>query len=747
MAEQDVHGDENSRNIEDNSTQDTHTGADRGVAGHEGDAQDVAQKDVANDQVTSSLNGILDDAADQLKKEEDKEVLSLQDFLERGKKDDRVYINAHDRLVRAIGEPHIIDTSKSDDPREKRIYQNGYRYVYDAFKNDFFGRETEEAMHEFVQTLKSGSWGTETKNQIPLLVGPPGASKSQAVKRVKKLYEKEHFYALAYEGENGVVEVSPVFDNPLNLFDTDQHGQWLQDEYGIPAEQIGQQVISAWASQRIRDNLAEGKNSLDNFKVVKMHPSERNLRAIARVEAGDEKTQDVSDLVGKVDVSQMEEEGQAHPDSYSFTGGLNIGNRGILEFVEALKASDKLLHPLLTAPQEGEYTGAENIGSMPFEGIVVMHSNESEVRNTESKETLEGFLDRIIKIEFPYNLQMTEEAQIYQKMMNQSTRLKSAPIAPGTLETLAEFAVMTRISQPLDNRVTQIEQKAQKSGQDDDHRTARKEAIKSKMIKARTYDGQDFTNEYPNSQTYGSYKQEAHANGEREGMHGISTRFNMKALEAAFRTDPHEISADPIDIISVLQKKVQKDPSIGSEDKSEYQEYLTEIKQRYLNQVDRELRKAAMESFESQGQSLFDRYIYYAELWADNDFDHPDPDSGRPITRDDIENELKRIEGPAGVADPKEFRYEMTRFVSKRREKNNGENPHWKESQRIKDVIESKLIKQAGDITELFSDQPASTQEGEDERNKAVKRLEERGYTTSQIRKIASVHRKEFQPS
>lgn len=44
------------------------------------------------------------------------------------------------------------------------------------------------------------------------------------------------------------------------------------------------------------------------------------------------------------------------------------------------KAPIKMLHPLLTATQESSYLGTENIGAIPFNGIILAHSNEAEWR-------------------------------------------------------------------------------------------------------------------------------------------------------------------------------------------------------------------------------------------------------------------------------------------------------------------------------------------------------------------------------
>ena len=101
---------------------------------------------------------------------------------------------------------------------------------------------------------------------------------------------------------------------------------------------------------------------------------------------------------------------QNDPDAYGFSGGLNRANQGILEFVEMFKAPIKMLHPLLTATQEGNYLGTENIGAIPFQGILLAHSNEAEWQSFRNNRTNEAFLDRVSVVKVPYCLRVTEES-------------------------------------------------------------------------------------------------------------------------------------------------------------------------------------------------------------------------------------------------------------------------------------------------------------------------------------------------
>src|SRR5690606_7583687 len=176
--------------------------------------------------------------------------------------------------------------------------------------------------------------------------------------------------------------------------------------------------------------LDEFRGDLSKFKVVKLQPSRLRQIAVAKTEPGDENNQDISSLVGKVDIRKLETLAQNDADAYSYSGGLNRANQGILEFVEMFKAPIKMLHPLLTATQEGNYVGTENIGAIPFSGVILAHSNEAEWQTFKANKNNEAFIDRIFVIKVPYSLQATEERQVYEKLLRDSD-LNKAPCAPG----------------------------------------------------------------------------------------------------------------------------------------------------------------------------------------------------------------------------------------------------------------------------------------------------------------------------
>src|SRR5213595_900834 len=354
---------------------------------------------------------------------------SLEDYLRACSDDPAFYAGAAERLLKAIGEPVMVDTAQ--DPRLGRIFMNRTIKVYPEFA-DFYGME--ETIERIVGFFRHAAQGLEERKQFLYLLGPVGGGKSSLAERLKSLMEVHPIYVLK-AGD----ELSPVFESPLSLFDPESLGPMIEEKYGIPRRRL-HGLMSPWCYKRLE---AFG-GDISRFQVAKIQPSRLRQIAIAKTEPGDENNQDICSLVGKVDIRKLETFARNHPDAYSYSSGLNRANQGVLEFVEMFKAPIKMLHPLLTATQEGNYIGTENIGAIPFSGIILAHSNEAEWQSFKSNKNNEAFIDRICVIKVPYCLRVAEEQKIYEKLI-QGSELGEAPCAPGTLDTLARFSVMSRL--------------------------------------------------------------------------------------------------------------------------------------------------------------------------------------------------------------------------------------------------------------------------------------------------------------
>ena len=289
--------------------------------------------------------------------------MSLSAYLEACRDEPLMYASAAERILEAIGKPEFVDTAK--DPRLGRVFMNRTIRIYPAFA-EFYGME--ETIERIVSFFRHAAQGLEERKQILYLLGPVGGGKSSLAERLKALMETHPIYVLKAGNE-----VSPVFESPLGLFDPETMGPEIQERYGIPRRRLTG-LMSPWALKR----LDEFNGDISKFTVIKVRPSRLRQIAIAKTEPGDENNQDISSLVGKVDIRRLETLSQADPDAYSYSGGLNRANQGVLEFVEMFKAPIKMQHALLTVRQEANYIGTANIGAIPFQIISMPHSNEAE---------------------------------------------------------------------------------------------------------------------------------------------------------------------------------------------------------------------------------------------------------------------------------------------------------------------------------------------------------------------------------
>ncbi|MBA54383.1 MAG: PrkA family serine protein kinase [Pseudomonadales bacterium] len=614
------------------------------------------------------------------------EEYTLQEYLEICKNDPNAYASAPERMLDAIGEPELIDTSL--DPRLSRIFSNKIIRRYPAF-SEFYGME--ECIEQIVSYFRHAAQGLEEKKQILYLLGPVGGGKSSLAERLKHLIEKIPFYA---------IKDSPVNESPLNLFAPEEDAGILEEEYGIPRRYL-KGIMSPWAVKR----LHEFNGDISQFKVVKLYPSILDQIGVAKTEPGDENNQDISSLVGKVDIRKLEEFAQNDPDCYSFSGGLCKANQGLLEFVEMFKAPIKVLHPLLTATQEGNYNSTEGMGAIPFDGIVLAHSNESEWQAFRNNKNNEAFIDRIYIVKVPYCLKVTEEIKIYEKLL-QNSSLSNAHCAPDTLRMLAQFEVLSRLKEPENS------------------------SVYSKM---RIYDGENLKDTDPKAKSYQEYRDAA---GVDEGMDGLSTRFAFKILSKVFNYDHAEVAANPVHLLHVLENAIDQE-QFPAETRERYLRFIKEfLAPRYVEFIGKEIQTAYLESYSEYGQNIFDRYVTYADFWI-QDQEYRDPDTGEIFDRKSLNDELEKIEKPAGISNPKDFRNEVVNFVLRARANHSGKNPSWLSYEKLRTVIEKKMFSNTEDLLPVISFNPKASQGDQKKHEDFVKRMVERGYTEKQVRLLS----------
>ncbi len=609
--------------------------------------------------------------------------MSIQEYLELCRNDRSAYATSAERMLMAIGEPELVDTRL--DPRLSRIFSNKVLRLYPAFR-DFYGME--EVIEHIVSYFRHAAQGLEEKKQILYLLGPVGGGKSSLAEKLKSLMEKVPFYA---------IKGSPVHESPLGLFDVEEDGRILDDDYGIPRRYLNT-IMSPWAVKR----LHEFGGDITRFRVVKLNPSVLRQIAVAKTEPGDENNQDISSLVGKIDIRKLEQYSQDDPDAYSYSGGLCLANRGLLEFVEMFKAPIKVLHPLLTATQEGNYKGTEGFGAIPFDGTVMAHSNESEWVAFKNNKNNEAFLDRIYTVKVPYCLRVTDEIRIYEKLLTHSS-LSEAPCAPDTLKMMAQFSTLSRLKEPENS------------------------SIFSKM---RVYDGENLKDTDPKAKSFQEYRDYA---GVDEGMTGLSTRFAFKVLSRVFNFDHREVAANPVHLMYVLEQQIEQE-QYQPETEARYLGFIKEyLAPRYAEFIGKEIQTAYLESYSEYGQNIFDRYVIYADFWI-QDQEFRDPNTGEILDRAALNEELEKIEKPAGISNPKDFRNEVVNFVLRARAKNEGRNPSWTSYEKLRAVIEKKMFSNTEDLLPVISFNAKASADEQKKHQDFVNRMIEKGYTEKQVR-------------
>ncbi|MFA5940755.1 MAG: PrkA family serine protein kinase [Sinimarinibacterium sp.] len=614
------------------------------------------------------------------------EEMSLTDYLQLCQRDPMAYATPSERMLAAIGEPEVVDTR--NDARLSRIFSNRVIRRYPAFR-EFYGLE--DVIAQIVAYFKHAGQGLEERKQILYLLGPVGGGKSSIAERLKSLMEAHPIYAL---------RGSPINESPLGLFSPDRDGPMLEKEYGIPRRYLSG-IASPWAIKR----LTEFDGDISKFSVVRVQPSVLKQIAITKTEPGDENNQDISSLVGKVDIRKLETYSQDDPDAYSYSGGLCLANQGMLEFVEMFKAPIKMLHPLLTATQEGNFKGTEGFSAIPFNGVILAHSNESEWQSFRNNKHNEAFLDRVYIVKVPYCLQVSEEVHIYDKLLRNSS-LANAPCAPGTLDMMAQWSVLTRLKEPENS------------------------SIYSKM---RVYDGETLKDTDPAAKSLQEYRDYA---GVDEGMDGMSTRFAYKVLSAVFNYDQTEVAANPVHMMYVLEQRILRE-HLPEEQQRRYLEFIKAwLAPRYAEFIGKEIQTAYLESYGEYGQNIFDRYVTFADYWI-QDEDYRDQETGESFDRSALNTELEKIEKPAGIANPKDFRNEIVNFVLRARAQSGGKKPEWTSYEKLREVIEKKMFSSTEELLPVISFNAKASAEDQKKHENFVGRMVSKGYTEKQVRLLS----------
>jgi len=574
---------------------------------------------------------------------------SFLEYLELVKNNPGSIKLAHRRLYETIKD-RGLETLDVDSENYRDIFNGDKIRTYNYFEKEFFGMES--VINKLMRFFKSAAFKGEESRQVLLLMGPVGAGKSALVDSVKRALENaEEYYYL---------DGCPIREEPLHLLPRS-----LRKEF---SEILGVHIEGDLCPICRHRLMNEYDGVYENFPVKQTGFSQRGRRGIAMVPPMDANSQDVSVLIGTEDISKLDLYPEDDPRVLSLNGAFNVGNRGIVEFVEVFKNEIEFLHTMLTATQEKRVPTPGKNDMLYFDGVILSHCNESEWNRFKSEHTNEAILDRVLKIEVPYVLELHQEQKIYEKIIGKSD-FRGAHIAPHTLKIASMFSVLSRL-QPS-NKCDLLTKMKIYNG----------EAIIEKG-RVKKVDIRDLKDE-----------------AKHEGMEGISTRFIMKALDAAL-SDSDNGMITPINVVDSMIKQV-KEQVIDEDAQTRYLEILQKIiREEYLRILETEIAKAFITAYEEQAQSLFDSYLDNAECYTTKT---RTKDKITREERDPDEKFMRTIEEMISVTGSARdgFRNDVTAYMFSKMRK--GETVDYKSYSPLKEAIEQYLITSVKDIARIVT--------------------------------------------
>jgi len=567
---------------------------------------------------------------------------SLSKYLKMTVEDPKLNRSAHE-YVRDMVLSKGVTYREEDEKKETPIYN--------FFSNDLFG--IEKVHGKVMQYFKSAAAGSEVARRIVLMFGPTSSGKSQTAALIKEGLEE---YSKTTDGRMYAIDGCPMQENPLNALPKGIRKQ-VQEEFGL--------IIQGDLCPRCAHILKEEyKGDIWKIPVKRFFFSEMSRSGIGTFQPADPKSQNQSELVGSVNFAKLEEYGvESHPMAYIFDGELNVGNRGFVEFIELLKVDPKFRYILLTLAQEKRIK-AERFPLIHADLVPFSHTNESEYLKFLGQESEEALHDRLWVIKSPYNLSVNEEIKIYEKLVASVPEFKNVHIAPHTFKMAAMFAILSRLNEPKDKRLTLVQ--------------------KMHLFNNKKLDG--ISNEEAKTLT------EEH---ERDGMVGVSPRYIVNRLSACFTKDDKDY-INPIDAIRSIAEGFETNAKLSSDDIDHFEQLISECVAEYDKVALNEVQKAFFVNFESEIQTLLKNYLENADAFLEDgkvknefgDYDEPD------------ERLMRNIEEKIDVTETgkKTFRDEVVRKMLKAQKDGKYD---YASHPRLKEGLEQQLFDERKDTIKL----------------------------------------------
>lgn len=573
--------------------------------------------------------------------------------------------------------------------KDSGIEEDDGKKTYSFFSRELFGLEeslerlVEEYFHPAAKRL-------DVRKRILLLMGPVSGGKSTLVTMLKKGLEA---YSLTDNGAVYAIKGCPMHEDPLHLIPHHLRDDFYR-EYGIRIEGS----LSPLNVMRLEEEYG---GRIEDVKVERIFFSEDKRTGIGTFSPSDPKSQDIADLTGSIDFSTIAEYGsESDPRAYRFDGELNKANRGMMEFQEMLKCDEKFLWHLLSLTQEGNFK-AGRFALISADELVVAHTNETEYRSFIANKKNEALHSRIIVMPVPYNLKVSEEERIYEKMISESD-VSDVHIAPHTLKVAAMFSILTRLKEPNRSDIDLVK-------------------------KMRLYDGESV--EGYNSVDLEDMKKEFHD----EGMSGIDPRYVINRISSTIIRKNME-SINSLDVLRSLKEGLDQHPSISAEDKERYMNFISAARKEYDDIAKKEVQKAFVYSYEESAKTLMDNYLDNVEAYC-NKNKLRDPLTGEEMNPD--EKLMRSIEEQIGISEnaKKAFREEILIRISAYARK--GKRFDYNSHERLREAIQKKLFADLKDVVKITTSTKTPDEQQLKKVNEVVARLiDEHGYNSTSANEL-----------
>ena len=603
------------------------------------------------------------------------------EYLSLVEEDPSITDHAHKRLYECIIEQGV-ERLEDSDPRKHKLFGGDNLKTYQYFQEEFFGME--KVIAKVMRFLRSAALKGEESRQVLLLMGPVGAGKSALTEHIKRALEGHSYYHLEGDPQRG---------EPLQLIPRSLRGK-MDDLLNTKIEGDISPVVRYML-------MEEYGGEYEKFTVKESTFSQRARRGIASVPPMDANSQDVSVLIGSEDISKLDKYSEDDPRSLSLNGAFNVGNRGIVELVEVFKNEIEFLHTIITATQEKRVPAPGKHDMLYFDGVIWAHCNESEWNRFQSEHTNEAILDRIVKIDVPYILELEQEIKIYEKILSRSNF--NIHIAPHTLRIASMFSILSRL------------QESQKC---------------DLLTKLKIYNGEEVVEK-------GRVKKidikDLREEADNEGMNGISTRFIMKAIDNALSDSDKEFIT-PVSMMDSLMKQC-KEQIINKDFQGRCLELIRNIvRNEYLRLLENEIAKAFITAYEEQAQAIFENYLDNAEAFTTK------CKMKDRITKEEMEPDedfMKSIEGAIGVSNSgrEGFRADVTAYMFAKMRR--GERVDYTSYEPLKEAIEVYLISSVKDLARIVTKSKTRDDEQRAKYSDMVQTLmDEYGYTPESAEEV-----------